>query len=471
MQRIPQIPEDRPINHSLSLTDNNSLPAKDKSVLQIWGRASLQGQVKISGAKNSALAIMAGALLCPQDCRLQNVPSLVDIMRMSQILSALGVQLERHGDVLDINARDIGQSKAPYELVSQLRASFFVIGPLLARLGVARVPLPGGCAIGARPVDLHVRGLREMGAEVQIDHGTVHAYVTGPNRRLKGAKIYLDYPSVGATETLMMAATLAEGETTIENAAQEPEVVDLANFCCAMGAKIRGAGTNTIVISGVPSLHSVDYSIIPDRIEAGTFLVAGAITHSEIVLASVVPEHLTAAIAKLRDIGVKVIAEEPNCLRIVPGQLRATDIETLPYPGFPTDMQAPFMALLTLSEGDSVITETVFENRLGHVPELNRMGADIRVKGNNAIIRGVPLLSGAPVVATDLRASAALVLAGLAAEGKTTIQGLHHLDRGYDNIEEKLRQLGAKLQRVKDESETQAEKAPEVPSQTTEVPR
>ncbi|HEY9729227.1 MAG TPA: UDP-N-acetylglucosamine 1-carboxyvinyltransferase [Chroococcales cyanobacterium] len=470
MQRIPQILEDRPINHSLSLTDNNSLPAKDKSVLQIWGRASLQGQVKISGAKNSALAIMAGALLCPQDCRLQNVPSLVDIMRMSQILSALGVQLERHGDVLDINARDIGQSKAPYELVSQLRASFFVIGPLLARLGVARVPLPGGCAIGARPVDLHVRGLRQMGAEVQIEHGTVHAYVTGRNRKLKGAKIYLDYPSVGATETLMMAATLAEGETTIENAAQEPEVIDLANFCCAMGAKIRGAGTNTIVISGVPSLHSVDYSIIPDRIEAGTFLVAGAITHSEIVLSSVVPEHLTAVIAKLRDIGIKVIAEEPNCLRIVPGQLRATDIETLPYPGFPTDMQAPFMALLTLSEGDSVITETVFENRLGHVPELNRMGADIRVKGNNAIIRGVSLLSGAPVVATDLRASAALVLAGLAAEGKTTIQGLHHLDRGYDNLEEKLRQLGAKLQRVKDESETETEKAPEVQSQTTEVP-
>jgi UDP-N-acetylglucosamine 1-carboxyvinyltransferase len=469
MQRIPQIPEDRPINHSLSLTDTQSLPAEDKSVLQIWGRASLQGQVKISGAKNSALAIMAGALLCPQDCRLRNVPSLVDITRMGQILSALGVKLEREGDILDINARDIGQSKAPYELVSQLRASFFVIGPLLARLGVARVPLPGGCAIGARPVDLHVRGLREMGAEVQIDHGTVHAYVSGSTRRLKGAKIYLDYPSVGATETLMMAATLADGETTIENAAQEPEVADLANFCRAMGAKIRGAGTNTIVISGVPSLHSVDYSIIPDRIEAGTFLVAGAITHSEIILSPVVPEHLTAVIAKLRDIGVKVIAEGANCLRIVPGRLRATDIETLPYPGFPTDMQAPFMALLTLSEGDSVITETVFENRLGHVAELNRMGADIRVKGNNAIIRGMPLLSGAPVVATDLRASAALVLAGLAAEGKTMIQGLHHLDRGYDNLEAKLQQLGARLQRVPDESEMETEKASEAQSQTSEV--
>jgi UDP-N-acetylglucosamine 1-carboxyvinyltransferase len=430
MQRIPLILEDRPINHSLSLKDTHSLPEEDKSVLQIWGRASLHGHVKISGAKNSALAIMAGALLCPEDCRLSNVPSLVDITRMGQILSALGVKLERSGDTLDINARDLGQSKAPYELVSQLRASFFVIGPLLARLGVARVPLPGGCAIGARPVDLHVRGLQAMGAEVHIEHGIVHAYVSGSGRKtLKGAKIYLDCPSVGATETLMMAATLAEGETTIENAAQEPEVVDLANFCKAMGARIRGAGTNTITISGVPRLHSVDYSIIPDRIETGTFLVAGAITHSELTLSPVVPSHLTAVIAKLQDIGAKVIQEEPNCLRIVPGRLRATDIETLPYPGFPTDMQAPFMALLTLSEGDSVITETVFENRLGHVAELNRMGADIRVKGNNAIIRGVPMLSGAPVVATDLRASAALVLAALAADGKTTIQKFRPLAR------------------------------------------
>jgi UDP-N-acetylglucosamine 1-carboxyvinyltransferase len=455
MPRISLILEDRPIKHSLSLIDTQSLPEEDKSILQIWGRASLKGHVKISGAKNSALAIMAGALLCPEDCRLRNVPSLVDIARMSQILSALDVKLNRSGDTLDIDARHIGQSKAPYELVSQLRASFFVIGPMLARLGVARVPLPGGCAIGARPVDLHVRGLRAMGAEVHIEHGTVHAYVNGSSRKLKGAKIYLDYPSVGATETLMMAATLAEGETTIENAAQEPEVADLANFCKAMGAKIRGAGTNTIIISGVPSLHSVDYSIIPDRIEAGTFLIAGAITHSEIALSPVVPDHLTAVIAKLREIGAEVIAEGPNRLRLVPDRLRATDIETLPYPGFPTDMQAPFMALLTLSEGDSVITETVFENRLRHVAELNRMGADIRVKGNNAIVRGVSMLSGVPVVATDLRASASLVLAALAAEGKTTIQGLHHLDRGYENLEEKLRQLGAKLQRVQEDVEVE----------------
>ncbi len=394
---------------------------------------------------------MAGALLCPEDCRIRNVPSLADVRRMGQILSALGVRLEQHGDVLDINASVIGQSKAPYELVSQLRASFFVIGPMLARLGVARVPLPGGCAIGARPVDLHVRGLQALGADVVIEHGMVHAYVTGSRRRLTGAKIYLDYPSVGATETLMMAATLAEGETVIENAAQEPEVMDLANFCNSMGAQVRGAGTNTITIAGVPKLHSTDYSIIPDRIEAGTFLVAGAITHSDISLSPVVPDHLTPVIAKLQDIGAKVIIEAPDCLRILPAQsLIATDIETLPYPGFPTDMQAQFMALLTVSEGDSVISETVFENRMRHVAELNRMGADIRMsrQGNHAIIRGVPMLSGAPVLATDLRASAALVLAGLAAKGTTIIQALHHLDRGYEQLELKLQKLGAQIQRL-----------------------
>jgi len=441
--------QDKPITTSRGLSNLNSLPEADTSVMQIWGGSPLKGHVKISGAKNSALAIIAGALLCPQDCRIRNVPSLVDITRMSQILLALGVKLEQNGDILDVNAREIQQSQAPYELVSQLRASFFVIGPLLARLGVARVPLPGGCTIGARPVDLHVRGLQAMGAAVQIEQGIVHAYVSGSSRKLKGAKIYLDYPSVGATETLMMAATLAEGETTIENAAQEPEVVDLANFCKSMGARIWGAGSNTIMIAGVPSLHSTDYTIIPDRVEAGTFLIAGAITRSELSLSPVIPDHLTAVIAKLHTMGAQVIADSPNRLRIIPGQsLRGTDIETLPYPGFPTDMQAPFMALLTLSDGDSVITETVFENRLRHVAELNRMGADIRVKGNHAIVRGVSMLSGAPVVATDLRASAALVLAALAAEGKTTIQGLHHLERGYEQLELKLLHLGARLQRV-----------------------
>jgi UDP-N-acetylglucosamine 1-carboxyvinyltransferase len=440
--------EDGPITFSPILT-NSSAAAEPESVLQVWGGQPLSGQVAISGAKNSALVIIAGALLCPDDCRLRNVPFLADVTRMSEILTALGVTVQRNGDCLDINAAHIFHDKAPYELVSQLRASFFAIGPLLARLGAARIPLPGGCVIGARPVDLHVRGLQAMGAEVHIDHGMVNAYVKGASKRLKGARIYLDYPSVGATETLMMAATLAEGETILENAAQEPEVIDLANFCSAMGAQIRGAGTNTIVITGVPKLHAVDYTIIPDRVEAATFLIAGAITRSEITVSELIPEHLAAVVAKLRDLGVRVMPEGPTALRVVPSaKLIGTDIETLPYPGFPTDVQAQFMALLTVSDGDSMVTETVFENRLRHVAELNRMGADIRLKGNIAVIRGVPFLSGAPVVASDLRASAALVLAGLAAQGETVIQGLHHLDRGYDNLEGKLRQLGARIHRV-----------------------
>ena len=446
--------EVRSITHALNFPNSPAATTADTPVLQIWGPSSLEGHVKISGAKNAALVVMAGSLLCSDECRLRNVPSLVDVTRMGQVLSALGVTLERHGDVLEIQSRHLVHSQAPYELVSQLRASFFIIGPLLARLGEARVPLPGGCAIGARPVELHVRGLQALGAEVHIDHGMVNAYVPGHHRRLKGANIYLDYPSVGATETLMMAATLADGETIIQNAAQEPEVVDLANFCCAMGAKIQGAGTNTITIVGVPQLHSVDYQIIPDRVEAATFLVAGAITRSEISLSPVIPEHLTAAIAKLQNIGVPVIQEAPRQLRVIPSQVhKATDIETLPYPGFPTDMQALFMALLTLCEGNSMVTETVFENRMRHVAELNRMGADIRVKGNHAVIRGVPLLSGAPVVATDLRASAALVLAALAAQGQTTFHGLQHLDRGYENLEVKLQKLGAKLERVWESNE------------------
>lgn len=388
---------------------------------------------------------MAGALLSSETCRLRNVPNLVDITRMGKVLSALGIKLKQDGDLLEIDASHISHSTAPYQLVSQLRASFFVIGPLLARLGVARVPLPGGCAIGARPVDLHVRGLQAMGADVQFEHGVVMAYA----RKLQGARIYLDCPSVGATETLMMAATLAEGETIIENAAQEPEIVDLANFCQAMGAQIQGAGTSTITVVGVSQLHGTDYSIIPDRIEAGTFLIAGAITRSEISLSPVVPDHLTAVISKLQAIGVEVISDGPNQLRVVPGQTyRGTDIETYFYPGFPTDMQPMFMSLLTLSEGSSVITETIFEKRLQHVQEFKRMGADIRIKGNHAFINGVPMLSGAPVVATDLRAAAGLVVAALAAEGKSTIQGLQYLDRGYEKLERKLQGLGARLERV-----------------------
>ena len=421
---------------------------ENQPVLEIWGGHPLNGEVTISGAKNSALVLMAGALLCSDDCRLSNVPDLADVNSMVQILSALGVKIQRKGDALEINAANIGESQAPYELVSQLRASFFAIGSLLTRLGEAKVPLPGGCAIGARPVELHVRGLQAMGAEVIIEHGMVHAWVRGKRGKLKGANIYLDYPSVGATETLMMAATLAEGETIIDNAAQEPEIVDLADFCRAMGANIRGAGTNTIHIQGLERLHSADYAIIPDRIEAGTFLVTGAITQSELSLYPIIPSHLAPIIAKLKEIGPKVIIESENRVRLLPAPLKGIDIETLPYPGFPTDMQAQFMALMTVSEGNSVITETVFENRLQHVAELQRMGADIRVKGNHAIIRGVPFLTGAPVMATDLRASAALVLAGLAAQGKTVVQGLHHLDRGYDDIEAKLQKLGAHIQRT-----------------------
>lgn len=421
--------------------------------MQISGGHRLGGHVEISGAKNSALVIMAGAFLCSGDCRIRNVPLLADVERMGQVLSSLGLRLSRNGDILDINAREITTSKAPYELVTQLRASFFAIGPILARLGVAQMPLPGGCAIGARPVDLHVRGLQAMGADVQIEHGICNAHVPGNNGRLRGAKIYLDTPSVGATETLMMAATLADGETIIENAAREPEVVDLANFCNSMGAKIHGAGTSTITIVGVPQLHSTDYSIIPDRIEAGTFLIAGAITRSELLLSPVVPDHLTPVIAKLQEIGLSIIEERKDCLRILPAKtLKAINIDTLPHPGFPTDMQAPFMALLSVAEGDSIINESVFENRLRHASELNRLGADIRVKGNTAFVRGVSSLSGAPVIGTDLRASAALVMAGLAASGTTTVQGLQHLDRGYDRLDMKLQQLGAKIIRVNEAS-------------------
>ncbi len=447
MPRITKL-EDKIISPISNITQPSVLNEETQPVLEIWGGNSLKGTVNISGAKNSALVLMAGSLLCPEDCRLSNVPDLVDIRRMNQILTALGAKITKNGNTLDIDVREINPTQAPYDLVSQLRASFFAIGALLTRFGIVRIPLPGGCAIGARPVELHVKGLRAMSANVFIDSGIVHAHVTGSKRRLQGAKIYLDYPSVGATETLLMAATLAEGETIIENAAQEPEIVDLANFCCAMGAKIRGAGTNKIIISGVESLHSVDYKVIPDRIEAGTFLVAGAITHSEISLASVIPEHLVPVIAKLETMGCRVISESGDRLKLIPGALKATDIETLPYPGFPTDMQAQFMALLSISEGSSVVSETVFENRLRHVAELQRMGANIRVKGKHALIQGVPMLSGAPVMATDLRASAALVLAGLAAQGKTIVRGLHHLDRGYENLEGKLQGLGAKLQRI-----------------------
>jgi UDP-N-acetylglucosamine 1-carboxyvinyltransferase len=426
------------------------MPDTEKSVIHIWGQNPLSGEVRISGAKNSALVVMAGTLLCSGECRLRNIPSLVDVDKMCELIETLGVKIRREGEVLDFDARNMNAYAAPYDLVSKMRAAFFAIGPILARMGTAKIPLPGGCSIGARPVELHVRGLQSMGAHVEIEHGIVNAYVPGSNPRLKGAKIHLDYPSVGATETLMMAATLADGETIIDGAAREPEVTDLANFCIAMGAKIQGAGTDRIIIQGVEKLHDADFSIIPDRIEAGTFLVAGAVTRSEISIFPIVPDHLAAAVAKLAQMGVRVALDAPDRMRVIPAEtIKAVDIETLPYPAFPTDMQAQFMTLLALSEGNCTITETVFENRLQHVAELNRMGANIKVKGNNAIIEGVPFLSGAKVTATDLRASAALVIAGLAAKGKTEMHALHHLDRGYDNIEAKMRSLGAKIERVK----------------------
>lgn len=441
--------EGKPITPAISPSNSQPASKTGQAILEVWGGHPLQGQVTVSGAKNSALVLMAGALLCSETCRLRNVPSLLDVNRMSEILAALGVKVKRAEDSMELDASSLTSSEAPYELVSKMRASFFIMGSLLTRMGTARVPLPGGCSIGDRPVDLHVRGLQALGAEVHIEHGVVHAYVKRGKRRLQGARVYLDFPSVGATENVMMAATLAEGETIIENAAQEPEIVDLANFCNAMGAKIYGAGTKRIVIEGVDRMHEADYSVIPDRIEASTFILAGAITRSEILVGPIVPDHLTPVLAKLKEIGIGYSLETPTYVRIHPAaSYRGTDIETLPHPGFPTDVQAPFMSLLSLAEGNSVITETLFENRLQHVAELNRMGADIRVKGNIAIVRGVPMLSGAPVMATDLRASAALVIAGLAAEGKTSIRGLHHLDRGYDRLEEKFQKLGAKLDRV-----------------------
>lgn len=424
----------------------NSAVESPKAVLRIWGKQPLRGHAPVSGAKNSALALMAGAILAPDTTRLRNVPRLVDIRNMSRILSSVGVKVSQpDADTLDIDASHLTTSHAPYELVSKMRASFFITGPLLARLGVARIPLPGGCAIGARPVDLHVRGLQALGATVSIEHGVVHAYT----RKLRGARIYLDYPSVGATETLMMAAACAEGETIIDNAAREPEVVDLADLCRAMGANIVGAGTSTIVIHGVPRLHGADYAVIPDRIEAGTFLIAGAITNSTITVGPVVPAHIQSLLAKLTEMGFKIDEVAPNRLQIAPGkERRAVDVQTLPYPGFPTDMQAQLMALMAVSEGDCTIEETVFENRMNHIPELNRMGADIKLRNGVAIVRGVPTLSGAPVSSTDLRAAAALVVAGLAAEGITTVCELHHLDRGYDRLEQKLRGLGAKIERT-----------------------
>ena len=415
--------------------------------LEISGGRSLSGELHVSGAKNSALVLMATCLLTRDPVRLRNVPPLTDIAAMGEMLTSLGGRVRRQGDCLELSGEAVNNSTAPYELVNSLRASFFCIGPLLARMGMAKVPLPGGCQIGTRPVVEHVKGLKALGAQVTIEHGVVTAIVPGRGHRLSGGRIHMDCPSVGATETLMMAAALADGETVIDNAALEPEVLDLAGLLIAMGARIRGAGTPTITIVGVERLHGADYAVIPDRIEAGTFLLAAAITRSQLRVSPVIPEHLGAVITKLEEAGCS-IEHDGIGLTIKADQINAVDLRTQPFPGFPTDLQAPFMSLLATARGTSVITENIFENRLQHVAELQRMGADIRMQGNTAFVEGVARLSGAPVRGTDLRASAAMVLAGLGAEGITTVRGLEFLDRGYANLEVKLNAAGARIQRV-----------------------
>jgi UDP-N-acetylglucosamine 1-carboxyvinyltransferase len=419
--------------------------------LEISGGRRLEGSVRVSGAKNSALVLMAACLLTKDNLRLRNVPPLTDIAAMGEILAALGVRVVRSGDAIDLDGEHITQAAPPYELVNSLRASFFCIGPLLARMGMAQVPLPGGCQIGSRPVVEHVKGLKALGAQVTIEHGVVTAVVPGRQQRLTGGHIHLDCPSVGATETLMMAAALADGETTIENAAQEPEVVDLADLLIAMGARIRGAGTPTITIDGVPTLHGADYAVIPDRIEAGTFLLAAAITRSTLRVSPVIPEHLGAVLTKLEESGCRLTPDGEGMI-LSAGRIRALDLTTQPFPGFPTDLQAPFMSLLATAEGTSFIVENIFENRLQHVAELQRMGASIRMNGNTACVEGVARLSGAPVHGTDLRASAAMVLAGLAADGVTTVRGLEYLDRGYADLEGKLNAVGASIRRLSDDA-------------------
>ena len=415
--------------------------------LEISGGRKLSGELSVSGAKNSALVLMAACLLTRDTIRLRNVPPLTDITAMGEMLSSLGGQVRHSADGLELNGSAINNSTAPYELVNSLRASFFCIGPLLARMGMAKVPLPGGCQIGTRPVVEHVKGLKALGAQVTIEHGVVTAVVPGRGHRLTGGRIHLDCPSVGATETLMMAAALADGETVIENAALEPEVVDLAGLLLAMGARVRGAGTPTITIVGVERLHGADYAVIPDRIEAGTFLLAAAITRSHLRIAPVIPEHLGAVITKLEEVGC-TIEHDGIGLTLKASHIDAVDLRTQPFPGFPTDLQAPFMSLLATARGTSVITENIFENRLQHVAELQRMGAAIRMQCNTAFVEGVARLSGAPVQGTDLRASAAMVLAGLAAEGITTVRGLEYLDRGYAGLETKLNAAGASIERV-----------------------
>ena len=412
----------------------------DKIILE--GGRRLRGEVRISGAKNAALPILCSAILTGGTNRFKNVPALHDIRTMGRLLSHLGCVVEGERTVT-VAASGIETFEAPYELVKTMRASVLVLGPLVARYGRARVSLPGGCAIGARPIDQHLKGLEAMGAKVTL----VHGYVEARAKRLSGARIVCDLPTVTGSENLMMAAALARGRTVIENAAREPEVEELARVLNKMGARIQGAGTGVIDIVGVDELHPVEHAIIPDRIEAGTFMLAAAITRGDVLIRDCLPEHLDAVVAKLRSAGAEVTAEAGGLRVRARGDLGPVDITTQPYPGFPTDMQAQFMVLASTAVGQSVITETIFENRYMHVQELARMGADIHVNGRTSIIRGVPSLMGTTVMATDLRASASLVLAGLVANGKTEILRVYHLDRGYETIEKKLRPLGASIRR------------------------
>lgn len=406
----------------------------------------LYGEVKISGAKNAVLPIMSAALLTDGECEINGVPDLLDVDVMSGLLEYLGSKITKNGpDKIIIKTDNIDTWEAPYELVTKMRASILVLGPLLARFGKARIALPGGCAIGERPIDMHIKGFEMMGAKIEKKHGFIEASTP----KLKGTTIYFDLPSVGATENLIMGASLAEGITVIENAAKEPEIVDLANFINKMGGKVKGAGTDTIRIEGVENLTAVKHSIIPDRIETGTFMVAAAMTGGKLLIKNVVPNHVRPVIAKLVECGVDIEGSDDRLLISAEGkELASTNIKTFPYPGFPTDMQPQMMAFLTRTSGQSVVTETVFENRFMHVAELNKMGADIRINGRSVAIPGSAKLQGAKVSCTDLRAGAAMVLAGLVAEGITEISEIYHIERGYSDLAEKFRELGAKIKRI-----------------------
>jgi UDP-N-acetylglucosamine 1-carboxyvinyltransferase len=414
-----------------------------KSII-INGGKKLKGEVTISGAKNAALPIVAAGLLCEGGHRITNVPALADVTTLGKILRNMGVAFEMKDHDIALDTTGLNNPEASYDLVRTMRASVLVLGPLVARLGKARVSLPGGCAIGARPINLHLMGLEKLGARVEIEHG----YVVANAKRLKGNHIYFDIVTVTGTENLMMAAALAEGETILENAAREPEVVDLANALIGMGAKIEGAGTDIVRIQGVDRLRPMFYRVMPDRIETGTFVIAAAITNGSVTIRNCEPKHLDALLTKVTEAGAEVKMTEGALQVSGSRKIRPVNIKTLPHPGFPTDMQAQFMSLMCLAEGTSVINETIFENRFTHVAELRRMGADIQHDGRTAVVKGVPKLSGAPVMATDLRASASLILAGLAAEGETVVSRIYHLDRGYEHIEEKLSALGADIKRV-----------------------